>query len=235
MNGCVETPVYAFLPQPSLVDFPGRLAAVFFTSGCNFSCGFCHNAPLMGRRQTGLTRERLAAACDGFRENWVNGVVITGGEPTLHEELPQLLRFFKEAGFAVKLDTNGSRPEMLEEVLPLADYVAMDIKTGLSEYAAFCGWKDVAAIQRSVELIMTRAADYEFRTTVVEPHHPDEPMREIAGLIHGARRYVLQPFLPRENLADPTFNRIPRTSPQRLEALRRMMESCADQVLIRGG
>jgi pyruvate formate lyase activating enzyme len=234
MKTAEETPVYAFLQQPSLVDFPGRLAAVFFTSGCNFSCGFCHNAPLMGRRRKGLSRERVAQACAKFKADWVTGVVISGGEPTLHKELPGLIRFFKEAGLAVKLDTNGSHPDRLARCLPLVDYVAMDIKTGLSGYPELTGWTETERIERSIELIKTEAAAAEFRTTVIEPLHTDEQMDEVAELVRGAPRYVLQPFLPRESLADPVFERIPRTSPQRLETLRRRMQDCAAEVIVRG-
>jgi pyruvate formate lyase activating enzyme len=102
--------VYAYLEKPSMVDYPGRYAAVFFTSGCNFRCGFCHNATLMGRQKAALTWEQLTEAATRFKNNWVNGIVITGGEPTCSDDLVDLIRFFKERfGFAVKLDTNGSR------------------------------------------------------------------------------------------------------------------------------
>jgi pyruvate formate lyase activating enzyme len=125
------------LERPSMVDFPGRLACVLFTTGCNFSCGFCHNAPLLGERKPGLTWERLDSACREFRQSWVRGAVVTGGEPTLWRSLPQLLEFLSGHGFQLKLDTNGSRPADLERVLERLDYVAMDVKCSLARYEGF--------------------------------------------------------------------------------------------------
>ena len=136
--------IYAYLEKPSMVDYPGHFAAVFFISGCSFTCGFCHNAALMGKKQAGLSWETLEAACARFKKDWVNGIVLTGGEPTTAGDLVDLIHFFKERfGFSVKLDTNGSNPERLAECLPLIDYVAMDIKCGLSAYSELAGFPDI--------------------------------------------------------------------------------------------
>ena len=114
-----------------MVDYPKHFAAVFFTSGCDFTCGFCHNATLIGKKQAGLSRDKLEEAAARFKKNWVNGVVITGGEPTGADDLLDLIHFFKDRfGFSVKLDTNGSNPHRLAECLPFVDYVAMDVKCG---------------------------------------------------------------------------------------------------------
>ena len=234
MNPSSDSPVYAFLKNPSMVDFPGHLAGVFFVTGCNFHCGFCHNAVLMGRRQQGIGWTRLDAACRQFLENWADAAVITGGEPTLDPGLTGLIEWFRKFGWSVKLDTNGSRPDVLRECLPRLDYVAMDIKAGPTRYAALTGWTDLAGIAESIALIKDRAYGYEFRTTVIESIHDDEQMEEIGRLVHGATRFVLQPFVPREGLPDPEFSKIPRTSPDTLERMRCIMRPHAAEVLVRG-
>jgi pyruvate formate lyase activating enzyme len=228
------TSIYAYLEKPSMVDFPKHFAAVFFISGCNFTCGFCHNATLMGKKQAGLSREKLEAACAKFKKEWVNGVVITGGEPTLAADLPELIRFFKSFGFAVKLDTNGSNPERLAECLPLVDYVAMDIKSGLSLYPEFVRFSAPEKIQKSIELIQTQASNYEFRTTVIETIHTDEQMDEVQKMIAGSKRYTLQAFIPRDELPEEKYRHLPRTSAARLHELKSRMIGCADEILLRG-
>lgn len=218
-----------------MIDFPGRLAVFFFTSGCNFRCGFCHNATLLGKSMPGLSWERLAEACKKYREQWVDGAVISGGEPTLHRELPELITFFRRHGMKVKLDTNGSDPEMLKTCLPLLDYVAMDIKTAPSKYYALTGYDDIEKIRASIELIKQDAISGEFRTTVIERLHTIEDMKEIAELIKGAKRYVLQPFVPQDNLPDPELRKLPRTSPQCMRAMAGPFKDIVQDLIVRGG
>jgi len=217
-----------------MVDYPKRFAAVFFTSGCNFACGFCHNATLMGRRQKGLSWETLEAAIAKFKREWINGIVITGGEPTCCNDLVELIQFFKGMGLAVKLDTNGSNPDRLEECLPLVDYVAMDIKCGLEAYPDVVRFADTEKIQRSIELIRTSAKDYEFRTTVIESVHTDEQMDNMRATIQGAKRYALQAFIPRDDLPRQEFRSASRTTSARLRQLKDHMAGCADEILLRG-
>lgn len=228
------SPIFAHLKQPSMVDFPGRLAAVMFTAGCNFRCGFCHNAALMGEAKPGLSWERIDEACRYFRDQWADGIVISGGEPTLWgAKLERLVRLYKKHGFAVKLDTNGSRPDVLRSVLPYLDYVAMDIKCRLPDYAEVTKFADTRPIVESLEAIKRSGVDHEFRTTLIEPLHTDEHLAELFDLVRGARRYVLQPFVPRDNLADRKLRQIPRTSPNRLQDARELLHGCADEVLTR--
>ncbi len=227
--------VYAYLEKPSMVDYPRHFAAVFFISGCGFTCGFCHNAALMGKKQAGLSWGKLETACAKFKKDWVNGVVITGGEPTVANDLAELILFFKERfGFDVKLDTNGSNPERLAECLPLVDYVAMDIKCALPAYPEFVGFPDTGKIQRSIDLIRSEAKDYEFRTTVIETVHTDEQMDAIYKTVKGARRYVLQAFIPRDELPEEQYRTTPRTTAARLHELKDRMAGCADEILLRG-
>jgi pyruvate formate lyase activating enzyme len=226
--------VYAYLEKPSMVDYPGHFAAIFFVSGCNFTCGFCHNADLMGKKQAGLSFEKLEAACQKFKANWVNAVVVTGGEPTLAPDLPELLQFFKSFGFAVKLDTNGSNPQMLEKCLPLVDYVAMDIKAGFSLYPDFVGFSKIETIQKSIALLQEKAKDYEFRTTIIESIHTDEQVDEMAQLISGAKRYVLQAFIPREELPGKAYRTMPRTTSARLSSIKNRLKGTAQELVVRG-
>jgi pyruvate formate lyase activating enzyme len=228
------SPVYGFLKNPSMVDFEGHLAAVFFLSGCNFRCGFCHNAELMGQHRPGLSWERLKEVCREFAGNWVTGAVVTGGEPTLSKDLPALLDFLKRFGWKIKLDTNGSNPAMLRSCLSRVDYVAMDIKTAPSHYPHLTGFHDTGLLHESAELIRREAADYEFRTTIIESAHSDELVDEMAAFIGTSRRYILQPFIPSDRLPNRQYHACKRTSPDRLTKVAERMSHCSDEVRVRG-
>lgn len=228
------SPVFAYLKQPSMVDFPGRMAAVFFTSGCNFSCGFCHNATLMGKSRTGLSWDKLDAACRHFKENWVTGAAITGGEPTLIPGLGEVIDFFKARGLAVKVDTNGTHPDAIRAILPKVDCVAMDVKASLAAYPELTGWKNVEKIRESVGLVKGMGERGILRTTIIEPFHTDAMMLEIGALIEGASLYQMQAFVPREDLPGEAYRNRPRTSAARLEALRLLMRPFAKKIEIRG-
>ena len=203
--------------QATMVDYPGRMAAVMFTAGCNFRCGFCHNPDLWGGQAKTYTYAQLDEHCARFRKQWVEAVTITGGEPTLRPELPDTVRFLKGRGFQLKLDTNGSRPEVLEPLLPLLDYVAMDIKCSLEAYPRLTGFRDADALRRSIGLIMEKAKDYEFRTTLIESFHDEADILAAAREIAGARRWIFQPFVPHPNLPEPSMRELPRTRPSALE------------------
>jgi len=228
------SPVYGFLRQPSLTDWPGRVAAVFFVSGCNLRCRFCHNASLMGPPKPGLPWRRLEEVCRSFRENWVTGVVVTGGEPTLVPNLEELLSFFRQFEFAIKVDTNGTRPEQVEKLVRWADCVAMDVKASPVLYPLLTGWEDIRAIGCSIDLVRRMGERGIFRTTILDPEHTDEEMRRIGEWITGAVHYRLQPFIPRPDLPDPTFRTRPRTSSKRMEAVREIVRPFVREVVIEG-
>lgn len=232
-----RTSLFGYLQNPSLVDFPGRLSAVFFTTGCNFQCRFCHNASLLGtpNPEKGLRASELHRIITRFRSSsWINGVTLTGGEPTLCEDLPELVAWMRSIGLAVKLDTNGSHPEMLARIIGDLDYVAMDIKCRWDDYPSLTRFADTAAIARSMEIIRSSGVDYEFRTTILESLHTPETMHELGRMISGAKRYVLQQFVPRENLPDIVLRTTPRTSPDHLEMLQGIMKQYADEVIWKG-
>jgi len=228
------SPVYALLEKPSMIDFPGHLCGVFFLSGCNFTCGFCHNATLMGAKQAGLTWKRLDEICTRFKADWVDAICITGGEPTLSPDLVELIKFLRERGFKIKLDSNGAKPEVLKECLPLVDYIAMDIKAGLSGYPEIAGFTRTEKIEESIKLIMSSDVDHEFRTTVIEPFHSDEQMLAAGELIQGAQRYVMQAFVPQDTLPSEEFRTKKRTTPERLRHLEKLMAPFAKEIIVRG-
>lgn len=179
------------LQKTSLLDFPEKIAAIVFTMGCNFRCGYCHNPELInGEAKIEEVFEFLKT-----RQGKLDGVVITGGEPCLQKDLPEFIKQVKELGFAVKLDTNGSFPEMLEKVLPDLDYVAMDIKAPLEKYSQIVNVDvDTLKILKSIEILKNGGVDYEFRTTVVKSQLSFEDFEKIGQLIQGAPRYYLQRF-----------------------------------------
>lgn len=188
----------AGLQKTTLLDYPGKVACTVFLSGCNLRCPFCHNASLvLPERAPAQIREDTLLAFLEKRAGVLDGVCISGGEPTLSPDLPELLRKIKALGYCVKLDTNGSNPRMLEALLEegLLDFVAMDIKNAPSRYAETCGGIDILdAVRESAALLMRAGIPYEFRTTAVHPLHSPEEMREIGAWLRGAQRFFVQQF-----------------------------------------
>lgn len=229
-----QTGIYGVLRNPSMVDFEGYLAGVFFTSGCNFRCGFCQNPELMPSKDNTLTWGRLIELCRSFRENWVNAVVVTGGEPTLLDNLPELLSFFKRQGFAIKLDTNGSHPDVMQHLISELDYVAMDVKCALPSYPDLTGFQQPERVQASLELLKKGKVDYEFRTTLIPSFHDSDQVEEICKTVAGASKHRLQPFLPREDLPEPRFRNESRTSPLQLKEAADRMDDYVGEVLVQG-
>ncbi|MBO7422908.1 MAG: anaerobic ribonucleoside-triphosphate reductase activating protein, partial [Oscillospiraceae bacterium] len=187
------------LQKLTLLDYPGRVACTVFTGGCNFRCPFCHNAPLvLPERLAQDTDEEQVLAFLKRRTGILDGVAITGGEPLIYKEIPAFLEKVKTLGFSIKLDTNGSFPEMLERIVRagLVDRVAMDIKNCPEKYAETIGLKDfdIAPVERSRSFLMECGIDYEFRTTVVKGIHTEESLLEAAEWIAGAKEYYLQQF-----------------------------------------
>ena len=190
----------------TLLDYPGVVACTVFTAGCNFRCPFCHNAMLVLPEQIDdecLTDDEVF----GFlkkRRGVLDGVAVTGGEPLLHADMPEFLARVKELGYKIKLDTNGSNPELLSEIVKnkLVDRVAMDIKNAPEEYARTIGLKsfDIAPVERSKEMLLRGDIDYEFRTTVVKGIHTKESLIGAAKWIEGAKEYYLQQFKDSGNL-----------------------------------
>jgi pyruvate formate lyase activating enzyme len=185
----------------TLIDYPGKIATTVFTVGCNFRCPFCHNPELVEPAPDAIkTFEKGEKTFFEFlekRKGKLDGVCITGGEPTVQKDIVPFIRKIKKMGFSVKLDSNGTRPEILEEVFRdgLVDYVAMDIKNGIGRYSETTRVAvNEENIRKSIRLIMESGVSYEFRTTVVPGIHSEADFNGIAGLIKGARAYYLQEF-----------------------------------------
>ncbi|NQU43228.1 anaerobic ribonucleoside-triphosphate reductase activating protein [bacterium] len=191
----------------SLVDFPEKIAAVVFTPGCNMTCSYCHNRQIISLRPEGETchdEEEIFEAL-ARRRKFLDGVVITGGEPTLQKGLEEFIRRVRELGLAVKLDTNGTRPEVLRSLLEkdLVDYVAMDLKAPLARYPEICGdGFDPEKVRESVEVLLGSRVRYEFRTTVA-PQLGEGDLMEMGEWIQGASCYVLQQYRPVEGMMSP--------------------------------
>lgn len=195
------------IQKTSLVDFPSKVAAIVFTQGCNFRCGYCHNPSLISKSHFELDSESFTKEkFFSFLKNRIgklDGVVITGGEPTLQSGLYDFIKEIKQMRFEVKLDTNGTNPKIIEHLIKdnLLDYIAMDIKAPIEKYDLItCVNTNKDNILKTIELIKNSKVDYEFRTTVLKSQLSYENFDQIGHMIEGAKRYYLQKFVPAEIL-----------------------------------
>lgn len=229
--------IFGGLQKLTLIDYPGRLAATVFTVGCNFLCPYCHNPELVDAKKIkGQPRISEQEILDflATRQGLLEGVCITGGEPTLFAGLPDFIKKIKAMGFLVKLDSNGSNPQMLEKLLAenLVDFIAMDIKAPLEKYKKIVGEKvNLEDIQRSTELVRS-APDYEFRTTVLPALHSKKDILSIGRWLQGAKKYYLQQFQPTKTL-DPAFLNAKPFAWEKIAQLRGLLEIFFDKVEIR--
>ncbi len=208
----------------TLVDFPGLVAATVFTQGCNFRCGYCHNPELVLPQffQEPLLPSTVLDYLND-RRGKLEGIVITGGEPTLQKGLSGFIARIKEMGFAVKLDTNGSHPEVLSSLieLKLLDYIAMDIKSSLAQYSRVTGVAcDIIKILESIDLIIKSGIPYQLRTTLVKEFCSRQDLCDIRLLVREADHYVLQPFIPSRKIIDLQFNHQGRYTSTEVEKLK---------------
>ncbi len=231
------------LQKMTLIDYPGKIAATVFTNGCNFRCPFCHNPELVhGSQFTVQSSEQAEKQVGEFfeflktRQGKLDGICITGGEPTLQPDLVDFIERIKKLGFAVKLDSNGTRPDVLRELFEkkLVDYVAMDIKASPENYQKVCGTKiDLERIKLSIDLIKNSGADYEFRTTVVPGLHKEEEFQEVAKWLNGAKRYILQKYHDYGKILDDSLRDRIKGEEIDLSKIKKMFEGKVDEVEIR--
>ena len=195
--------------KTSLLDYPDKISAIVFTKGCNFNCGYCHNPSLLK-----LKSKNSVYSLDCFfdflkkRQRKLDGVVITGGEPALQQDLKLFIKEIKNLDFLVKLDTNGSAPEVIQTLLEdnLLDYIAMDIKAPLEKYSLITAVNtDETKIKKSIQIIMASGIDYEFRTTVLPSFIAIEDFEKIGCLIKGAKKYYLQKFMVQSEINNPNL------------------------------
>ncbi len=215
--------------ETSFVDWPGKICSVLFLPYCNFRCPYCHNHPLVLEpdRYRSIPLKQVLSRLRFFR-GWIDGVCITGGEPTLHRDLPSLLEAIRSAGFEVKLDTNGSNPEMLEKLIrdKQVDFVSMDVKAPLDlvSYRRSTGsLPDLNAVRRSIEILKQGQVPYLFRMTVVPGLHREEDIERLARQLDVGPRFILQDFNP-ENPLDPSFCEIQPFDPRKLKEMERELQ-----------
>ena len=250
------------LQKTTLLDYPGHVAATIFLGGCNFRCPFCHNMNIVESEENGkadvntdkneYTEEDIISFLTK-RLGVLEGVCITGGEPTIYKELPEFIRKIKsipalkenETELLIKLDTNGTNPEMLKLLFSenLIDYVAMDIKSSQTGYGQAIGLSDqeetesvelnkiMDSVKESIDVIMNSGIEYEFRTTIVKQLHDEECIHGIGNLIKGAKKHYLQSFIDSEYVKDHTLNAVSEEEFKKYEAI---MKEYVGEAYIRG-
>lgn len=224
------------LNKTTLLDYPGKVAATVFLGSCNFRCPFCQNSSLVlhADREPEISSEELFSFLKK-RQGILEGVCVTGGEPTLSAGLEDFLRKIRSLGYAIKLDTNGSRPDTLKDLVQkgLVDKIAMDIKACRDNYGQTAGllYPDMDSIQESVDFLLKGHVDYEFRTTVVKELHTEKDFREIGQWIKGAKAYYLQAYKDSAEVLQPGFSSY---SPEELKGFRKILLETIPLVEIRG-
>lgn len=216
--------------KTSLIDYPKNICSVIFLPGCNFRCGYCHNPEL-------VVDEGLNDVMEGWllnkleeRKGLVDSVCITGGEPTLHKDLPEFIKKLKVKDLKVKLDTNGSNPEMLKQLIKdrLVDFIAMDVKNVFEKYASTTNSKiSTEVIKESIKTVIRSGLEHEFRTTILPVLHKKEDVIKIAKSVSGANKYVLQQFVPSEKILDENFSKETVYSQKELEEIRKECDKYA--------
>ncbi len=211
----------------TVLDYPGKVACTVFTHGCNLRCPFCHNARLVVRDEDLIDENEILSYLNK-RRGILDGVCISGGEPTLQSDLFDFMKKVKDLGMLIKLDTNGTCPDKLQYAIDngLVDYVAMDIKNCREEYAKTCGLSkmDISKIEKSVEILMQSGIDYEFRTTVTKELHTPDDFAKIGQWIKGAKRYYIQSFVDSGDIILDGLN------PLDLQGLKALLEAVSPYV-----
>lgn len=222
------------IQKMTLLDYPGKCACTVFLAGCNLRCPFCHNASLVLTNPEPAMDEEAFFAFLKKRQGLLDGVCITGGEPTLRKDLPEFIRKIKELGYLVKLDTNGSNPELLRKLLhdKLLDYVAMDIKNAPHRYGETCGGIDIlTAVEQSLAILKESAVEYELRTTLCKPFHNEEAMEAMGKWLSGTEHYYLQNFVDSGDLVGTGVDGFTK---EEMEALRQAVLPYIPNTRIRG-
>lgn len=222
---------FSGLQKTSLVDYPDKVASVLFTPGCNLRCPFCHNWEIATNPQPPFLQEGAALAILEGRKKYIDAVVVTGGEPCMHKEIPKFLAKLKERGFMVKLDTNGFFPDILKECLAYVDYVAMDIKTSPEKYVLL-GANDIVALIRTIELLKENQVPYEFRTTVVPELVTAQDITAIGELVKGSKIHALQQFIPDDTL-DKRYQTIQPYQPETFNEFAEILKKYVTNVVLK--
>ena len=225
---------FAGFQKLTLLDYPGKVACILFTNGCNFRCPFCHNASLVRAQDGADISDDEVLEFLKKRQGILEGVCISGGEPLIHNELKDFIREVKKLGYPVKLDTNGSFPQKLRELIGegLVDYVAMDIKNSFEKYNETTGISaDIDSIKESIEILINGNIDYEFRTTLVSGFHTTQDMQRIGEMIKGTKKYYLQNFVDSGDILCPGLAPL---GEEEMELMRKTAEKYVSVTQIRG-
>jgi len=225
------------LEKSSLIDYPGKVCAVVFTYGCSLRCPYCHNPELVIEKFNRDIRVTQKYFFDFLKKRVgkLDGVVITGGEPLIYDDLDVFISKIKKLGFLVKLDTNGMHPDKLQEIIDkgIVDYIAMDVKYPKSSYIELTGGKSAyKKISKSIQIIMNSGIDYEFRTTYVKGIHSLDSVEQIASLIKDSKIYYIQNFREGKSI-DPTLSSINSFSPTELKKIKQIAKKYIKNVVIR--
>lgn len=223
------------LQKSSLIDYPSKIAAVIFTGGCNFRCPFCHNGSLINKDSAHCVEINEILNFLKNRKGKLDGVVISGGEPTIHNDLEEIIKQIKKLGYKIKLDTNGTNPKMVETLIrkKLINYVAMDLKAPLDKYSEItCTQVDTDKIKQSINLLLKNYIEYEFRTTVVKECLSFKDFEIMAKEIKGAKKYYLQTYIP-ELAYDETFKNKTTYSTEDLKKIKKIFENNVEKIYIR--
>ncbi len=224
------------LEKMSLVDFDGFVSATLFTGGCNFLCPFCHNSPLVldVKKQIEIPEKEVFDYLNK-RIGLLEGVCVSGGEPTLNKDLPEFIEKIKKIGYKVKLDSNGTNPEMIKLLFNngLIDYLAMDIKNDRENYSKIIGFDkyDTTKIENTVEFLLNSKFDYEFRTTLIAEFHDYHNVQNIASWIKGAKKYFLQKFIDSGSCIAQNLHSVPLT---KIKEFIDILSPCIESVKLRG-
>jgi pyruvate formate lyase activating enzyme len=222
---------FSGIQKTSLIDYPEKIASVLYTPGCNLRCPFCHNWRIVVDPKPPFLNEENALQILENRKRFVDAVVVTGGEPTLHNELPKFLKKLKEKAFTVKLDTNGFYPQVLEECLAYVDYVALDVKTSMEKYERL-GAKEPKTLLRTIEILKSGKVDYEFRTTVVPGFVDAEDISHIGEIIKGAKTFAFQQFISGDTL-DRNFETVKPYSQETITGFAEKMKGYVEKRILR--
>ena len=226
------------LQKVSLLDFPGGICSTIFVGGCNLRCRYCYNRDLVLNPDSlpAISAEEIFAFLRS-KSSLLDGVCVSGGEPTLQEELPDFLMEIKKMGLKVKLDTNGTRPEVISRLLEedVLDYIAVDVKGPPAKYSYITGNNtDHAKLKETIALLKNSRVEQEFRTTVIPGLLEDEDLLSIAKEIAGCRRYVLQQFSPRSSIIDPALLSLKPYSREKVAEMARMCHEYVETLELRG-
>ena len=224
------------IQKTSLIDYPDKVCAVFFASGCNFRCPYCYNAELVFNKKR-LIDEKWIKNFLKKRKNYLDAILLTGGEVTIQPGIIDFVKEIKSYGYLVGIETNGSNPDAIKELIDnkLIGFIAMDIKSDLETYDMAAGIKvEKEKIKKSVELIKNSGIDYEFRTTVVPGLFDEETAIKIGKWLKGSRRYVLQQFNNEKDIINKSFKRKKSYAIDKLKKFKKILENYIDEVKISG-